>query len=201
MSASSAQPLPDDHPAWKDLRPLGYELTRWLQAMSMLQKRWSKGRFSESLSLFLSEWMPQDEVPAEVPPVFEVRLEDDHLITETALSAVANPAWQALLHLPALRDFWIAELRASHYAHLGQIIPQAWCLDSTPVPPGSVIAGLGISGWDRLADLEAAGRVFIRHQIGQGKQVLVAGGRYPEVLRAVYRQQEGQITLDGAFRH
>ena len=199
MSAPAARRLPDDHPAWKDLRPLGYECTRWLNAMTMLQARWRKGRLPEPLTSFLQSWMPQEPLPTPVPESFEIRLESGQLCAEAALAPIQHPVWQALLHLPALRDFWTAELRASHYAHLLQMIPPAWCMDPAPLPPGSVIAGLGISSWAELPRLEASGRSFLRHTVGENQVVLSTSSAIADSWLARYTLRDGQINLQDAF--
>lgn len=200
MSAPAVHRLPEDHPAWKDLRSFGYECSRWLTAMGMLQTRLRKGRFSASLAGFLNDWMPAGNVAEELPDEFEITCGQGGLQSdEDSLQPVVQPAWQALLHLPALRDFWTSELRASHYAHLLQMIPQAWCMDPAPLPPGSVIAGLNIPNWDELPRLEAGDRPFARHPVGENKVVLVASSAITEAWRARYTQRDGQIVLQDAF--
>lgn len=199
MSSTSLSRLPDDHPGWKDLRPFGYECSRWLTAMGMLQARWRKGRFSETLTTFLADWMPQETVSSELPESFEIALMDGGLTASEPFIPVTQPAWQALLHLPALHDFWTAELRASHYLHLLQMIPQAWCMDPTPLPPGTVIAGLGITRWAELPRLTESGRQFSERPVGENKVVLVAASAITGSWRARYTQRDGQIVLQDAF--
>lgn len=199
MSPPAARRLPEDHPAWKDLRPFGYECSRWLQAMTMLQTRWRKRRFSPELQAFLDLWMPLEKIETTLPETFDISRDASGLQAEGNLGLVTQPVWQALLHLPALRDFWTAELRASHFAHLLQMIPQAWCLDSEPLPPGSVIAGLGISGWHELARLEEGGLKLARHSLGENKVVLSAISTITDPWRARYTLREGQIVLQDSF--
>lgn len=201
MSAAAAPHLPDDHPVWKDLRPFGHECALWLAAMTMLQNRWRKGRFSEPLTSFLGEWMPQEPLDTTLPETFDLVCDAGGLSAEGALLPVTLPAWQALLHLPALRDFWTAELRASHYAHLLRMIPQAWCMDPAPLPPGTVIAGLGITAWEELPRLEAAGRSFARQVVAENKVVLTAASAIGAGWRARYTRRDGQIVLAAAFLH
>ncbi|TDU71088.1 hypothetical protein EI77_02206 [Prosthecobacter fusiformis] len=201
MSAPAVSRLPEDHPAWKDLRPLGYECARWLAAMGMLQNRWKKGRLGDELTKFLRDWMPQEPVETALPETFDLTWDGSLLEGEGKLLPLTQPGWQALLHLHALRDFWTAELRASHYAHLLQMIPQAWFMDPTPLPPGSVIAGLGITGWAELPRLEAEGRQFIQHPVGENKVVLSAVSAIADSWRARYQMRDGQIVLQEAFLH
>jgi hypothetical protein len=72
-----------------------------------------------------------------------------------------------LLHLPVLRDFWRKELRAARYERLRHVLPKVWAMDPTTLPPGAVIAGLGITNWHDLSKLEAKGRHFeIKGELG-----------------------------------
>ena len=199
MSAPAAQHLPDDHPAWKDLRPFGYECSRWLSAMAMLQARHRKGRFSETLTAFLNVWMPQEPVSQEMPDTFDITFKTGSLETEPPLSSLASPLWHALLHLPALRDLWTAELRASHYTHLLQMIPPAWCMDPAPLPPGTVIAGLDIISWAELPRVEASGRQFRQQPVAENQVVLSAVSAIDASWRARYTRRDGQIVLQDAF--
>lgn len=195
----SARRLPEDHPAWKDLRPFGHECSKWLQAMAVLQNRWRKGRLGPGLAAFLESWMPQTAVQTELPETFEIEFAEGRLRGAGVLAPAGTPAWQALLHLPALREFWTAELRASHHGHLLKMVPPAWCLDPEPLPPGSVIAGLGLGGWDELSHLEAAGRRFDRQPAGENQVVLTELSAIGEGWRARYTHRDGQITLEDAF--
>lgn len=201
MSQSSPSRLPDDHPARKDLRPFGHECSRWLAAMAMLQNRQRKGRLPERLAAFLTNWMPEASVSTELPEVFEISLLDGQLSTPDAvLAPVTDPVWQALLHLPALREFWTAELRASHFEHLQRRVPRAWCMDPEPLPPGTVIAGLGITGWHELPRLEADGRQFAQHAADENKVVLAAVSAIGDGWRARYTRRDGQISLEDVFQ-
>jgi hypothetical protein len=199
MSSPAARRLLEDHPAWKDLRPLGYECSRWLQAMTILQTRWRKGRLNPELQAFLETWMPLDTVETSIPETFDISRDESGLKAEGNLAPVAQPVWQALLHLPALRDFWIAELRASHFSHLLQMIPRAWCMDLQPLPPGTVISGLGITGWHELPSLEEGGIKLVRYSLGENKVVLSAISTITDPWRARYTLREGQIVLQDSF--
>lgn len=192
--------LPDDRPAWRDLRPLGYECVKWQRAMKVLQMRHRKGRLGESLSTFLSAWMPEAEVIDAFPESFDLTLAPTGFSSDI-LRPIGQPVWQALLHLPALRDFWTAELRASAYLHLLKVVPRAWCMDPTPLPPGSVISGLDIVSWAELPLCEAQGRSFLRHELElpQNPVVLTETSAISEGWRARYTQRDGEITLQEAF--
>lgn len=191
-------PLPEDHPLRKDLPPLGHETALWLRAMRLLRLRLDKGRLPAPLAAFLERWMPRAEPQAELPASFKIRLEAS-LLASGADPALADARWHALLRLPGLRAFWMAELRASHYGHLLRMCRRAWLMDETPLPPGSVIAGLGIPDWSHLPRLAGQGRLFSRHEFENGAAVLIEAppGRGGSVT-ARYELLGGRIVLSDA---
>jgi hypothetical protein len=148
----------------KHLRPLGHEVVLFQAAAEHLLTRLGKGRFEASLAEQLRLWYPKT-IPS--------KNDEEHftlLVTEgrygwqimaSSLDWLNDPAWAALLHLPALRTFWSAYVRGSHLDHLRQTLPQAWFMDDTPLPPGCVISGLGIASWAELPRLDQQGRGFI----------------------------------------
>lgn len=154
-------------PLLKHLRPLGHEILLWQSAARQLLAWMDKGRFTGETGAFLHRWRPQNE-PAAVPPEgpFTLLLHErpeGWRLSQSSLGWVNDPVWAAFLHLPALRSSWSALLRASHLEHLRRMLPQAWLLDDTPLPPGSVIAGLEIPAWSRLPGL---GKRFRLHRAG-----------------------------------
>ncbi len=194
-----APPLPEDHPARRDFAPLGYEVARWLDAWKLLQTRWRKQAFAAPLQAFLDRWLPRETVGA-LPEVFELGLCGGWL-NVAPLPAVLDPRWQALLHLPALRAFWIASLRAAHAQHLQQHVAPAWCLDPTPLPPGSVIAGLGIGAWEELPTLRAQGERLTEVTVGTDRVLRREAAPEAEAFTARYRRREdGKIVLEQAWR-
>lgn len=197
MSASVSR-LADDHPVRKDLRSLGYECHRWLEAQKMLETKVAKGRFTEPVLTFLHTWMPATADQGAEIESFELHRTAAGL-TSPELPGIGNSVWQALLHLPALRQFWTAELRASHYQHLVKMIPQAWCMDATSLPPGAVIAGLGISSWSELSRLESEDRQFQRQPLDENRVVLTAVSAIGDGWRARYVKSDGQISLQDAW--
>lgn len=131
----------------------GYRARRWKAAREVLGNRVAKGSIPGPLGQTLNEWgvgkapMIQDESFKLTFGMAGSRLWwcDDMAV---------RPLEQALLHLPALRGFWRQELRARHFQALKSIVPKAWLKDQTAaVPPGAVISGLGIPGWDHLPRL------------------------------------------------
>jgi hypothetical protein len=191
--------LPEDHPARRELAPLGYEVARWLDAMTLLQTRWRKQALAAPLQAFLDRWLPRDAVGA-LPEVFELGLCGGWLNTVMP-PTLLDPRWPALLHLPALRAFWIASLRATHAQNLQQHVAPAWCLDPAPLPPGSVIAGLGIGSWDELPSLRAEGQRLTEVPVGGDCVLQREPAPQSEAFTARYRRREdGKIVLEQAWR-
>lgn len=152
----------------KHLRPLGHEVILWQSAARQLLAWLDKGRFTGDSGAFLQRWKPRMEPPAEAAEGPFTLLLHEHTdgwqLTQSSLGWMNDPAWAALLHLPALRPAWSSLMRASHLEHLRQMLPQTWFLDSATLPPGSVIAGLGIPGW---AGLPGLGKRFHLHRAGR----------------------------------
>ncbi|MFN7562583.1 MAG: hypothetical protein ACK5TH_12440 [Prosthecobacter sp.] len=138
----------------------GYRLARWQAAREVLEHRVTKKRLPEALQAFLEKWMPNLEIASKA---LEVRFEggeDEIWLFEGGLASSA--AERALLHLPALRSFWAQELRQAHFEALRQSVPQAWFADDAVIPPGAVIAGLGVADWSQARDVVRQEKLFIR---------------------------------------
>lgn len=161
---------------------LGYRLARWQTAREVLAHRWEKKRLPHALQCFLDKWMPSLETTM---VVLEAQLEgneDDFWVIEGGLASFA--AERALLHLPALRMFWCQELRQSHWDALRRAVPQAWFADEEPIPPGAVIAGLGVRDWNKAQETLRRGNLLLRVK----KPSWVA-------KVAFHRDPKGQIVL------
>lgn len=138
----------------------GYRLARWQSAREVLEHRVAKKRLPEALQSFLEKWMPRLETSTEALEArFEGR-EDEIWLAEGGLASSA--AERALLHLPALRSFWMQELRQAHFEALRQWVPQAWFADDAVIPPGAVIAGLGTADWSQARDVVRHENLFLR---------------------------------------
>lgn len=192
-------------PLLRHLRPLGHEVILWQSAAAQLLAWRDKGRFDERLTAFLRRWHPRAKPSKGASGGRFTLLLQEHpggwWLTQSSLGWLNDPAWASLLHLPALRPAWSSLLRASHLEHLRRMIPQAWFLDSAPLPPGSVIAGLGIPRWTALPGL---GGSFLLHHARQAltaqlparewlaalEQALAAG---EEILVTQPPSNDGQI--------
>lgn len=133
----------------------GYRMARWQAAREVLRNRVAKGRIVGDLGEFLTHWLAVGKEPVsaqEIKLSFSITREHAWLVAGNAALAEA-PLERALLHLPALRRFWVQELRLQHFTALRASVPMAWPLDAALVPPGAVIHGLGISSWDQLGAL------------------------------------------------
>lgn len=170
----------------RHLQPLGHEVSLLQQASRQLWRKLEKGRFEPALQAWLQPWSPAAPPPEALPACFTLLLTSGAQgwqLAGSSLPWLRDPAWAALLHLPALRPFWAGALRASHLQHLRQVLPQAWFLDPAPLPPGSVIAGLGVPSWAQA--LQLPGRSFSLH--GQGPAT-------PESLAAALGSPRSLLT-------
>ena len=59
-----------------------------------------------------------------------------------------------------LRIFWERELRRNHWELLTELLPDAWLMEPSPLPPQAVIPRLGLSQWRDLIGLRPLGRAF-----------------------------------------
>ena len=71
----------------------------------------------------------------------------------------------ALFRHHLLRDYWREALGGRHFTVLDRIIPAAWVVDTTPLPPGAVLDGPLVGGramadWRELAGGVAEGTRF-----------------------------------------
>lgn len=130
----------------------GYRVARWAAAREVLRTRVTKGRVAGDLGEFLTRWMPAG-TPGLTADAFGLVFDltsEEICLRGGDPAFVAAPQERALLHLPALSSFWRNELRHEHFEALKGIVPPAWFMDDRKVPPGAVIHGLGITGFERL---------------------------------------------------
>jgi hypothetical protein len=161
----------------------GYRVVRWAAAREVLSARVTKGRVAGDLGAFLQRWMPIS------PPVvsrdafrlvFNVAAEHAWLCGGD-FELVSAPPECGLLHLPALRSFWRNELRQEHFEALKRVVPPAWFMDHGKVPPGAVIHGLGITGFERLDRMNhdewEAGEGVLSRKQPSGERIVAQYGR------------------------
>lgn len=139
----------------KALESAGYRVMRWMAARQVLQARVAKGRITGKLGDFLNHWLSLAPAPVAADDLW---LSFDHSPDPMKLQLAGgsstlstSPLEHALLHLPALRSFWRQELRLRHFTALRLLVPQAWFLDPSTVPPGAIIAGLGTGSWEKAS--------------------------------------------------
>lgn len=82
------------------------------------------------------------------------------------LSAPTKPhleekLWLALFHSRPLRATWRRALRDGHWRRLGQVIPQGWVVDPTPLPHQAVLPGLEIQDFAELKDFSQRDRELV----------------------------------------
>lgn len=183
----------------KHLRPLGHEVVLFSAAIRQMLTRLEKGRFQPELTHFLQRWLPAGGLPQQVEePFFNLVLKESRSgwqVSGSSLRWLNAPIWSAMLHLPALRPFWASELRGSHLEHLRQILPAAWCLDGTPLPPGSVIAGLGIASWAELVRYRPQGREWLIHGSSTALTSLLPEERWLQELQQAV-QKGGEVLVE-----
>ena len=83
-------------------------------------------------------------------------------------------AWQALLRLRPLQEFWRLELRENHRVRLTELLAETWIIDPTPIPPHAVIPGLGIQDWKEAPQNLPDGRgaaLHTRDETGEPKLI------------------------------
>lgn len=125
------------------LESAGYECTRWAAAYRTLHARHAKGR----LPAWFDPWITH------APQMHEEAITTLQFDADSAgrwwlrSGPAASTHARAMLHLPILRPFWQQELRQAHFDSLRGLVAPAWLLDDTPLPHGSIIAGLGITSW------------------------------------------------------
>jgi len=150
------------------VRTLGHALSRVQAGLQLLPKRLERGLLDTSSTAWVNQWagtaLASPSTAGKALTATIVWQENAWLVSEVP------PVWHGallLLHLPVLRDFWRKELRAARYERLRRVLPKVWAMDPTPLPPGAVIAGLGITSWHDLSELEAKGRHFeIKSELG-----------------------------------
>jgi hypothetical protein len=150
------------------VRTLGHALSRVQAGLQLLPKRLERGLLDTSSTAWIHQWagsaLDSPSTTSEAMTATIVWQENAWLVSEVP------PVWHGallLLHLPVLRDFWRKELRAARYERLRHVLPKVWAMDPTTLPPGAVIAGLGITNWHDLSKLEAKGRHFeIKGELG-----------------------------------
>jgi hypothetical protein len=77
----------------------------------------------------------------------------------------------AELHQLADEEMMIRRFRRARYGRLRKLLPPVLetPLEREALPPGAVLQGLGIQGWDQLAELRGQGRCFyLLAECGQG---------------------------------
>lgn len=210
-------------PLLKHLRPLGHETALWQAAAQRWLGRLDKGRFEPALLAFLQHWKPASLPQNSAAAPFNLVLRENQAgwkIIASSLPWVNDPAWSALLHLPALQGFWTAEIRGSHLDHLRQITTRAWFMDPAPLPPGCVIAGLDIAAWPNMMRIKGQGGQWALHgtptvlndslsdaewqsAISQaaerGNTLLVEQPQDTATLLARYKQSEDGIHLENVW--
>jgi hypothetical protein len=66
--------------------------------------------------------------------------------------------WLALLWAPSLQKIWRQSLRANLLKRLHELVPFAWMLDPTPLPPHAALPRLNAHSWEEVAHFSQKNR-------------------------------------------
>lgn len=155
----------------KALPTLGHAVVLWHSSAGDLLRRWNKPFQGPEADYYLRHWRdlgaPELTEPGRSAR-FNLRIgwepqKGSWFLLDDAsqLTRAAYLRW--LLHVPALRMFWIQALREQRFASLIRHVPKVWCLDDDEPPPGSVIAGLNAATWSDVKALVDASDSRLRH--------------------------------------
>jgi hypothetical protein len=165
----------------------GYRVTRWAAGRQVLGQRLMKQRSAGVPGVFLEKWgvgLLPVVAKAEFRLTFGLN-EQGMWLQDGSYDLPVAPLERALLHLPALRGFWRQELRQHHFEELRSLVPQAWMMDDTAVPPGAVIHGLGIASWEEWQTFGVR-----RPVLAAKERVLTEQPEAECLLSAVYERNE-----------
>ena len=143
-------------PVAKTLRSLGYEVMRLRMAGRTLQARVKNETLPASLAP-LTRTLTLPVLAVEDALSLEVSLEAGRVRLSSSPQPFLPVPLLALFHLPALRGFWIRELRRSHFDRLRRVLPKAWFVTEDP-PVGAVIPDLGVTSWRDADDARSLSR-------------------------------------------
>lgn len=158
------------------VRTLGHALGRLQAGMDLLQTRLERKMLDGVSTAWIREW-------THLALADQPRIQSP--LTATIAWSTENRVWRVielpkpwhgalmLLHLPALKSFWRKELRAARFALLQRVLPRVWAKDETMLPPGAVIAGLGLTSWADLSRLQESGRRFVEIPLAERKTLVL----------------------------
>ncbi len=163
--------MPPPSSLQRRLPALGHALSRVFAAMDTLGKRMARGTLprdaTELLQAATAKAMPPTQTlfcgwRERTWQIVGSGLSMNESAPEalTAMLPVSLLLACALLHLPGLRQAMRRELRYARYDRLARVLPRVWWVTNDTLPPGSVIAGLGITAWNELPKVLAQGRRF-----------------------------------------
>ena len=168
---------PTPHPPrriQRQMETLGHGLTRLLDAVEVLKRRVARETVGdEHLRDWLKPWLgvASCESPLNAKEPAQLTWDDESWRVLSPTGPELSASWATVLmlfHLPSLRTFWRQSMRASRLRRLQAVLPKAWALDPTIVPPGAVIAGLGITNWEQLPSKVTQGRRFQALAVNHG---------------------------------
>lgn len=128
----------------KTVRSLGFEISRLIAAGNVLVARVKNETLPSVVVPFASMLSPGTRPNGSLD--LQVLLHDGGVRLLGTQPTSIPVALFALFRLPALRGFWVRELRRSHFHRLQRVLPRVWFVTGDP-PVGAVIPGLNETSW------------------------------------------------------
>lgn len=118
-----------------------------------------------------------DHVPAAVG-LFEAAARRRIRLTPPPKSHLEEKLLLALLWNRNLRMYWRQEMGAAFFDRMIELVPRAWVLDPSPLPPHAGIPGLELTNWQQLKELSQREREFVLKISGYSPEAWGARGVY-----------------------
>ncbi len=94
-------------------------------------------------------------------PLFEAAAAGEIDLTAPYKPYLEEKMWSALFWSRPLREFWAAQMRASHLDRLASHFPYSWIIDPAPVPHHAELPRLGINDWRQLGEFSQKERALV----------------------------------------
>ncbi len=123
-------------------------------------------------------------------------------LTPPVKAYMEEKLWLALFWVPSLSAHWERHLSAQDMDVLRRCLPEGWVVDPAPMPVSGEIRGLGVAGWDEVAEFgrkerELVVKVSGFSELGWGSRSVKIGH---DLSQAEWREAL-QNALDGHAAH
>lgn len=203
--------LPIPSSLQRRLSSMGHGLHQFNEAWKVLAVRLDRGLLDEASTAWVKHWcgaaLGQDlPLPIVADATVKVVWSGKTWKVDRLPGDAAWISALMLLHLPALRSFWRRALRSQRFAWMTLALPKVWAVDTQPLKPGTVIAGLGLTRWEDLPTVIQKGRMFSVYQPASGTFTPVDAASWPASLASAATDQvllgedfglpvEGELSL------